>query len=239
MGGTRGKTTLAPKASSKSSGLFFASVRKYSKTTTEKLSQMWILYCSISRHSQHVLVPIKCAHSALTECSWCESVEGGLPLGPGEEGTPDCGRGEPDPIRPGPWDPLCLMLLGSRPAKGEHFWNRICYFLLFPEGLSSSTFLCESQQTKSLLVNMGCWLLQRSPCFLNNSTVLFHSEPPPMMACGKWEEMPVISFLLLRHLTKQHTDFPNIRPVWRFCHQEVSENGIQQPRIDKSVAVVQ
>lgn len=39
-------------------------------------------------------------------------------------------------------------------------------------------------------------------------TLLYLSEPLPVMVCGKKEEMPPV-----KYLRKQYNDFPNIRPM--------------------------
>lgn len=218
MGGTRGKTTLAPKASSKRSGLLFTPVRKSSETTTEKISQMWILCCSISRHSQRIVLPqIKCTHSAFTDWSLCDSGGKGLALHPGEEGTP--------------WPPVLWAyppIFGIPSARwswdcdviadlprGAFFKQDLFVNFFVPEDLSNSTLFCELQQTRCSLLNTEVL----TAALLTMLPEQIPSEPTPMMGCGKWEQMPVTSFPPLRHLRKQRNDSPNIRRVWRYRNQ--------------------
>lgn len=154
MGGTTQKTTLALNASSRGSELFFTPIRKQSNTTTEKLSQRWMLYSSVPRHSQ-CIVPalIKCPYSALIECSWCDSGEGGLPPGPGEEGTPNhlhyepCALGSPLPLGPGTvtWQQACSGRILETGFKIS--------FSFFPECLSSTNFVVEDGDADSCSVH--------------------------------------------------------------------------------------
>lgn len=131
MGGTTGKKTLAPKASSRSTELFFTPIRKQSNATTEKLSQMWTLYYSVPRQSLYC----SCSNKMHSQCTyWMQLVRfqrgGGLPLGPGEEGTP-----QPSAL----WAP-CLGIPSAswswdcEMAEGllsKYFGNRIYNFFFF------------------------------------------------------------------------------------------------------------
>lgn len=156
MGGTRGKTTLAPKASSKSSGLFFTLVRKYSKITTEKLSQMWILYHCISQpaylsgsNKMHLL----CTYWVQLMWLWRGGSCGGgdlLTICSVSLTPPALGPGIPSAR----WSWDCDMVPD---LPGEHFWNGIFdfWFFFFFWGFKQQQVLVWMARDQKLSVERG------------------------------------------------------------------------------------